>query len=491
VLSIDESTQIVTQKTIHANLDDVARSLADCLSNGFSSVADTLTATYNLLGGELPKYGLLHSEAVKHLPVPDVDIEALEKALAPSLAFLNPTTEHGVDLADLPKAQRSFYTRNTLTEAQRLAKQWLPDFLRVLSGQIPGASFSVSKDGLTIVIPDQTQRKIFQACKQVVILDATRNREDMALVLGCNPEEIAVICQRTAPITNVFKFQITDMGSMTRQRGEDQKRRLEALKKELQSQGTTYLIDYKGNGGDGNWFVDNRGTNIFSDADNLLLAGPPYENLGASLQEYCALTGTIVGLEDPSFTAWNQRKVKSEVEQSVARPRANLRPDKRINIIMAADLTLDGWTQIRAEDITIAAGKKRVVKFEAIKNCVLEKLKQGQKVTQDIISEILGFSQSTVSRVCKGCGHSWATVVELCKMLLDPQSILHNSDPDPDPEVTQTLLEMVQASPPSQIFRELISIFTEVGRDQVVWMLNIVSEATRFEWQKSALDFIT
>jgi len=27
------------------------------------------------------------------------------------------------------------------------------------------------------------------------------------------------------------------------------------LKKELQSQGTTYLIDYKGNGGDGNWFV--------------------------------------------------------------------------------------------------------------------------------------------------------------------------------------------------------------------------------------------
>jgi hypothetical protein len=76
-------------------------------------------------------------------------------------------------------------------------------------------------------------------------------------------------------------------------------------------------------------------------------------------------------------------------------------------------------------------------------------------------------------------------------MLLDPQSILHNSDPDPDPEVTQTLLEMVESSPPSQIFRELISIFTEVGRDQVVWMLNIVSEATRFEWQKSALDFIT
>lgn len=92
---------------------------------------------------KISKFGISHLELVEKLLIPIVDLEALNQSLSPDLSFLNTTADHGVDLADLPRhLRKKFSERDAQTAEQaeeQVVKQWLPDLVRVLMGQIPGA----------------------------------------------------------------------------------------------------------------------------------------------------------------------------------------------------------------------------------------------------------------------------------------------------------------------------------------------------------------
>jgi hypothetical protein len=167
----------------------------------FERLQPLLVALLSYLDGSTRcgKFGLDHRAITQLLPMPtDLDIAAVEQALRPDLSFLNTTAQHGVDLADLPAALRKQFSERDGDMAQQaeqhVVKQWLPDLLRVLTGEQLGTA-RLHHRTLTLSLPNSRHRAIALAAQANVFFDATLSRDDLALKLGVNPEEILEVRQ--------------------------------------------------------------------------------------------------------------------------------------------------------------------------------------------------------------------------------------------------------------------------------------------------------
>jgi hypothetical protein len=469
-------------KQINVYQNDVARTIADN-----PELATVLHPLYKLFGQELPRYGLPTEQIVELSPI-DLDPEYLESLTAPDLGkALNPVADQGVDLSDLPADQRRFYSSDVTEGVKKISKQWLADYARVCQG-VDGGSLTLNNGTLSITMPDPRLRNIVKAAKINIFQDATTTKSSLALILGIEPNIITVMRQAQAKLTNLELIQIADIGAVSRSYGKDQQRRINAIIKQISSEGRTETIGYKCKDFENYWHRDNRGSNKFLEVENLILVGTPYGNLGAALANYSAMLGKRVTNEDQGFKEWYREQTLAEIIQGVGRVRANRRTDTKLRVFLISDFQMGAeWKQIRAEEVTPLAADKKSNLWNRMIQSGMDLIRDGQKVTQEAIANFIECTQGRVSQLSKEFAGGWESFTRLLILLLDPHSGINNSDPDPDPEVTQTLVEMVESAPPSEIFRELISIFTEVGRDQIIWMLNAISEDTKFEWQMAAL----
>lgn len=377
----------------------------------FQQVQPLIAKLLPYLNGQikLPKFGQTHSQVLALLPeVSQVNISALEKALQPNLSFLDNTTQYGVASADLPPSLRKKFTSKDEEMASKadktLIKQWLPNLLRVLTGKTQGA-LHLHQRSLTLSLPDTRHRAIAQAAGAIIFLDATLSREDLALKLGCEPHEIYVCHQVIPPINNLRLRQVTDMGRMGMQRGNEQQRRIAAVVDHYRTlDSRTRVIDFKqfANQDMGAWWRDSRGVNDFEEFMTLILVGTPCRNLADLLAEYAILSGCH-NPEDPGFKAFVDRAIRADMHQAIGRLRANRRPNEMLQVIVLSDfdLQLPNVEQIKASAITPDATNK----FEAFAIAIEQAVKQlqidGKKVTQSAIAALTEYSQQYISRYWK------------------------------------------------------------------------------------------
>lgn len=386
------------------------------------------------------RYGIGHRDMAGMLSgvFDDIDLEALIAATTPSLDILNPTAKYGVDASDLSRDLRKRFADKdealAETVANSFAKQWLPDLIQVLNGSKPGVLRLIKHFGkpvLTMTLLDERHRKSAKAANCNLFLDATIDRDDLALLLGCNPEEIYVCAQELPANANLRIRQIKDLGKLTQQRGNKQQTRLQALLQRIAKDDPNLgVIDFKkftGESSDGvargAWWKDSRSSNDFMDRTTLVLVGSPCENLGAAMAEWRLLSGTdpsdpAYGETNPEYEAWLQRRITATVVQAVGRSRYQRRPDEQITvwILTSADLSSLPY-EVEQVDLVDYAPEIASDRDQRMLGClafIRDQLLKGLKPTQKQVSIATGTPYGTIKRW-------WKTLMDWLSMPDTPQ----------------------------------------------------------------------
>ena len=434
-----------------ADLDQLISHLACQAPQQFIQLQPLLSSLKSLLTSNQPHYGFGYHDVLKALPELDfsaLDWNLLSETLQPNLSGLKPPDE--IDLDQLaPKERRGLglvkralirETAQTQSEQaeilkQTVLKQWFSEFLGVLNGGTGDVRIHHGK--LTLTLPDNRHRAVIEASKLNIFLDATLTRQDLALKLGCDPDEIFVCRQRVLKPKNLSITQVTDLGKLTQQRGDDKQRRVAAIATHYQAQDpTTKVIDFKRFEADGAWWRDSRGVNDFLKVKTLLLVGTPIANIAHLLSEYSILTGTHPTEEDAGFKAYVDRTIRAEFHQAIGRLRANRRPDEQLQVTILSDFDLEIPThKVKASQITLeAAGKWE--RFELAFRAAATQLKaNGEKLTQTAIAKLTDYSQQYLSRFWK-----------LLLTLLETPYRVSSKNSDPPPPLIKSVAEGIDAA---------------------------------------------
>jgi len=419
----EASANFVTHETIEFNQADIEKTVmallqSQALSPDIQAVIDGLIAILNDRKG-IGRYGLTHAEIVDKLPKNEVALDPIEVALDPQKFIeqaLNPTAAYGINIQDLPASQRKFYATKS-GDLQGIPKTWLVPLLKVLNGEYPGATITANHGGFTITLPNDRYREIAKAAKQNIFLDATLTREDLALKLGVSPEEIFVIREKPIATPNLKIYQVADMGKLTRDRGEDQKKRVSALLNHLDCP----AIDWKAEEREGAHFVDSRGVNHFETVTRLAIVGTPTPNIGAMVSEFSAMAGRIAAIDDPDFQAWLHRKTESELIQEIGRVRANRRPGETIEVYLLTDHQFETITPIQKTSAEICPDA--ATKGDRFCNAMMEAAKSivvaGDKLTQEGLAAVLEKSRGAVLKALNRLEMGWDDFKKMILLLLN------------------------------------------------------------------------
>jgi len=432
------------KKTVAVNLQDLEQTIGALMPHSsFTDLQGLLNALLSYLNESKPtgRYGLSHTEVVDQLPnCAGLEVDAIAAAIHPDLSFLNTTEQYGVDLQDLPPSLRKKFAERDGEIAEktrsRVIKQWLPLLLQVLQGTTRG-NLSLHRGTLTITIPDQRHQAILQACKGVILLDGTLDPVDLALITGIPVEKITVARQRVDTPENLMIQQVSDIGRLSMQRGEDQKKRVKAIINQIkQEEPTARAIDFLKfqDEGMGAWWRDSRGSNDFTNCQTLILIGTPCRNLADLQADFAILTGSH-DFDSEEFAKFCDRRIRADIHQGIYRLRPHRRPTEQLKVIVLSDfdLGLPNVTQIAAKDITPLAASK-FEQFQIAATAAIAQLREaGAKVTQAAVSAICGYSQQYLSR-------HW----HLLQTLLETSNSKSgkNSGAPPDPE-TEPIIEAI------------------------------------------------
>ena len=513
VLVWDEAGEsLKPHKSVEVTEKDLNLTVAR-LAMKFPEAWDTLRLLLNnlheYLSGEHKqpnKFGWNDTQIRGLLPKVDgVDVGAIAEALKPDLSFLNTTSEHGVDLADLPRNLRKSFSDSDGTTAEKVYKEvalnWLPDFLDVLLGNVKGA-VRVQHGRLNITTSDPRLVEIARAAKANIFLDATMTVEDLALVLGLDdPTSIINIRQAIPNNNNLEVIQVATMGRLgigsrrKDEKGEDTflQKRIFALTdqiKRIEAEGKTVaVIDFKkfAKADIRSWWADTRGVNDFETVDVLILIGVPCPNLADLEAEFTVLHGRapVEGTErvlypvqvtgegtsglqpyfemnvsaDPDFRDFVRSRILANYHQANGRLRAHRRPGQQLKVYIIADYPLDIPVTLRkASDITPDAGTK-IERVEMAIRGAFDQLKAtGQKVTQAAIAGLTGLSQGYISRFR-----------ELLQTLLEPINSKSNNSNAPPPDrdeaewMAAQYLPLLADSPPKELLDGVLSTSDAYG----------------------------
>ena len=521
---------LIFGQTIKALLPEKAYgTIADVLLNlgGFLIGFYKQPNRYGWQDSQIKEYLLTKRGSVEDgFDVGAIDVPALANVLKPDLNFLNTTSEHGVDLADLPRQVRKGFSESDATTTEQVMKQlalnWFPDFLNVLLGNVVGGSLRIQHGVLTITLPDQRLAQIAQAAKTNIFLDATASPEDLARVLGINSSEILTVQQAQPQTNNLEIIQVATMGRLGvgSDRSDYCQQRVDAIISQVEQDttGKVGVIDFKRHTKDGDgrnrWWTDSRGVNDLEDCETLILVGTPCRNLSDLEAEFTVLYGRspIDGTElikypiqvnnqpSPDLAPYFEMKVSADVEfrnfcrnrvladinQAVGRLRAHRRPDQQLKVYFVGDYALDLPVTLRkASDITLEAASKTERVERAIRGAVQQLKATGQKVTQQAIASITGFTQGYVSRFR-----------ELLQTLLGESNSKSNNfedppDPPPDPVEATWLgnehLPLLAESDPADLLEGVLTVFETY--DEATWrqIWDAVAAATQIKILKALM----
>ncbi|NCS20850.1 MAG: hypothetical protein GPJ15_13075 [Microcystis aeruginosa G11-06] len=338
----------------------------------------------------------------------NLDLNRLKEALTPNLSFLDPISEMGESIADMPIAVRRAFSEkdNSLAEKaeNEVLKQWLTEFIEALQGK---GYLSLNHGVLSVSFLDERLQAIIGEAAKIIFLSATESIENLEARTGL---KIDLISTGGDIPENINFIQVIDLGRMGINRGEGQKRRSKAILDHYRENDpdNTAFIRFQSHCKDEDdqtslkHFVNSQGTNLIDGKHRLVIDGLPCHNLESLRHDYAISTGN-----DPygeGFDRYVHHKILSTVKQETGRPRANLYPDRIFEVVLLTDYDFSGLIpanqlkQIKAHEITPNAESVK----ERTKRLILESVEKlqetGQNITERAIASLTGMARTTINR---------------------------------------------------------------------------------------------
>ena len=426
-------------------------------------------------------------------------INELERVLKPDLSFLknqpDSVSSSGQDISKgihrlINRQFRRFVHEEFSDEFQKLALNWLIPLLKVWSGERGG--FRCARTLLTIFTHSARHASVARAAKFNVFLDATITREHLALLLEVEPNEIYVVEQETPNKGNLRIIQVTGMGKLGKDRSESMQDRVAALKKALSERypGGIAFGDWKthAEAGDGQWFVNLRGSNEFQTTSTLAVFGVPYQNIGHLQALYQTLTGDYAPLDKQNPQSGLQRfiqaHVEAEIEQAVGRLRSHIRPEEQLTFIFVGDYDLSFLgmpvEQIEAFELCYEAGTQQQKTRWAIWQAYLQlrqQVKDGTEVGLNQLARLVGITKGRLSQIAHEF-NGWAGLQRCLDLLFNS---LYNNPKHPlmvDEDVywlAKEYLPLVLELPPLEA---LLEVATLIRTQNIEGFKQILAAAT-------------
>lgn len=484
----------------------------------FQQLHSLLTKIKSLLtkGEKAPtRYGWSNENLHQLLKVPDIDLVKLAEATIPNLDALNPTNEHGVDIADLPAGVRKrfqqFDNETANKVSQTVLKQWILPLLEILKGDCIGY-LSCDFNNLIITTPNSRLAEIAVSAKKNIFLDATGRVIDLAQLLVI-PHTQIFSCKQKADDspTNLEVIQVTGLGRMGISRGEDQQRRGEAVIAEITKQceekgENCEVISFKKFDGKYQWFVDSRGSNDLEGVQNIILDGIPTPNLESLAAEFTCIynrtpeAGTKVVKEqvevtnqlpegiqpyfeyevsvDDEFADFIRQRILEAIKQAIGRNRSDRFPDKQFKVYVLGDYPLNTLVKlVQAQEITPDAATKIDRLKLAIEKAVQHLKEKGQKITQKAIAKLCNVSQQRISQLRE-------FLLVLLKGTIYTKTSKNNSPPNAPPDgdwVAQEFIPLVVAEGENSIVNEVISLLNVYSPSELLQIWELVAPKVQID----------
>jgi hypothetical protein len=404
------TTKIV--KVQEKDVKDTIASLAEKDSDLFLSLKPLLIAIKKLIAEkQTNRYGFdgktLREKLLGLIPS-DIDLNHLKSALTPDLSFLDPISEMGESIADMPASVRRAFSEKDSNLAEKaeneVLKQWLLEFIDSLRGK---GYLSLNHGVLSVSFLDSRLQAIISEAAKIIFLSASELIENLEARSGL---EIEAISTGGSLPSNIDFLQVTDLGRNGINRGEGQKRRTKAILDHYRENDpdNTAAIRFKSHCKDEGdqtslkHFINSQGTNAIAGVPRLIVDGLPCPNLESLRHDYSISTGNAPDGED--FDRYVHHQILRIIKQEIGRVRANLYPDRIFEVVLLTDYDFSGLIppnqikQVKAHEITPLAESV----MERTKRLILEsveKLKQtGEKITERAIASLTGMARTTISR---------------------------------------------------------------------------------------------
>lgn len=398
----------VTEKDVTASI----ASLAEKDSDLFLALKPLLIAIKKLIAEKQSnRYGFdgksLKEKLLGLIPS-NLDLIKLKEALTPDLSFLDPFSENGQDIADMPIAVRRAFSesdRNLSEKAENeTLKQWLPEFIEALQGK---GYLSLNHGILSVSFLDERLQAIISEAAKVIFLSATESIENLELRTGL---EIEAISTGGGIPQNIDFIQVIDLGRMGINRGEGQKRRSKVILDHYRENDpdNTAVIRFQSHCKDEDdqtslkHFINSQGTNAIAGVPRLIIDGLPCPNLESLRHDYVISTGN-----DPygeGFDRYVHHRTLSIIKQEIGRVRANLCPDRRFEIVLLTDYDFsclippNQIKQCKAHEITPNAESAIERTRRLIGEAANQLWESGEKITERAIASISGLARTTINR---------------------------------------------------------------------------------------------
>lgn len=416
-----------TTKIVKVSEKDITSSIASLAekdSDLFLSLKPLLIAIKKLLSEKQSnRYGfdgkVLREKLLGLIPS-DIDLNRLKSALTPDLSFLDPFSEMGESIADMPIAVRRAFSEKDSSLAEKVEnetlKQWLTEFIEALQGK---GYLSLNHGVLSISFLDSRFLAILNEAAKIIFLSATESIENLEARTRL---KIDLISTGGGIPENIDFIQVIDLGRMGINRGEGQKRRARAILDYYRENDpdNTAVIRFQSHCKEDDdqtslrHFVNSQGTNAIAGKHRLIVDGLPTPNLEAMRHDYAVSTG-----DDPfgeGFNRYVHHQILRVIKQETGRPRANRYPDRIFEVVLLTDYDFSGLIpanqikQIKAHEITPLAESVSERTKRLIGEAVNRLWESGQKITERAIASLAGLARTTVHRAREFLDEILATI---------------------------------------------------------------------------------
>ncbi|HEY9832928.1 MAG TPA: hypothetical protein V6D26_20410 [Stenomitos sp.] len=440
----EAGTLIQPMETVTATLGDLERVMGELehiapeLHSLLKPLALALTPLFNQQLLPPSRYGFDDAAIRALLPQKPENltqiIRQLEAILQPDFDFI-----HQPDCIDFDKTISrpmrrlvreyfaSYAYREAATGLENVFLNWFVPFLRVWNG-FSGA-LRCEKGYLTIFSRSTRHTDVIKSLKFNIYLDGTISAKRLGLLLDIAPEYILVIEQWHPVRHNLRIFQVTGMGKLGKERSNGLKQRVQALRSELLRRHPNIAFgDWKAQAedGDGQWFVNLRGSNEFQHRSALAVFGIPYQNIGYLQALYQTLTGCYTSLNEELPGEGLQRfidaHVEADIEQAMERLRGLIRPCEQLTFYFVGDYDLSflGVPVEPVEAFMIAplAGTAVQITRWKIQQAFRQLMVSGEKITQQKLALEADITQGRLSQIAAEFG-GWQVLKKILAALLD------------------------------------------------------------------------
>ena len=330
------SESLTTMRQISVGREDVDQAIAVMSRSHLDhkqQIIDVLNKLHGLLGDK--SYHGLDFHQIK-ATIPDViDTTLLADLLKPNLSILDTVdgiadsefeNAKGKDKRELAKfhallkRETTFHADEIRQKIDReVLKQWLVEFLDILSGAISHGDLHIQYEKLTVSLADSRLRDIAHRSAANLYLDATVDVTDLSMRLDAPVHTI----KQSGELVMPQIFQVHNLGRLGMQRRDGQSAKVQAIISHLtELDPSTRVIDFKkfaNSDAHGFWFRDSRGSNDFKDAKTFVIVGTPCANIAMLRADYVAMTGLHPIDKDPDFAAFVDRHILATVIQCFGR----------------------------------------------------------------------------------------------------------------------------------------------------------------------------